>query len=217
MPVQVAIGLAFVLMAGSLAAVFLTVALEARTEPAEVIYRRGQRIRLAWFAFLLVFAAVVFLLSLTWLPYQFVRQSELGAPSQRIQVTAEQFDFQLSATTLPLGQTVEFDVTSKDVNHGFAIYDPDGHIVGQTQAMPGFTNVLIIRFDKPGTYTLHCTELCGPFHFGMMGTFTVGGSTAGGSLSPASGFHCPLGGGAPAAGCGGGGCGSSCGGGGCAA
>ena len=45
----------------------------------------------------------------------------------------------------------------------------------QTQAMPGFTNVLLISFPKPGTYTLHCDELCGPGHPFMKGTITVGG------------------------------------------
>ncbi len=40
---------------------------------------------------------------------------------------------------------VEFRVTSLDVNHGMAIFDPDGKLVGQTQAMPGYVNRLFVR------------------------------------------------------------------------
>lgn len=180
MPVQVSIGLAFAVMAGALAAVFLTVAFDARTAPTDVIVARGYQIRRLWFLFLLAFAAVTFVVSMFWLPYQVPRQAELGAPTTTVDVTARQFDFQLSTGNIPVGATVAFRVTSGDVNHGFAIYDPDGRIVGQVQAMPGVTNVLVIKFDRPGQYTIHCTELCGPFHYAMAGSFTVGGGSAGG-------------------------------------
>lgn len=200
MPVQVGVGLAFVLMAGSLAAVFLTVAFDAQTTAAEVVTARGYRMRRAWFLFLLAFAVVAFFISMFWLPYQAPREAAYGTPTTTVDVTARQFDFQLSATDLPVGQTVAFRVTSADVNHGFAIYDQDGRIVGQVQAMPGVTNVLVMKFDRPGRYFIHCTELCGPFHYGMAGTFTVGGGTA-------SGGGC----GGLALGCGTAACGAGCG------
>ena len=92
-----------------------------------------------------------------------------------------QFSWALSHDCLPSDQPLQFNVTSMDVNHGFAIYDENGHIVGQTQAMPGFTNVLLVSLPKPGTYTIHCTELCGIGHSFMKQTFTVGscGSSGG--------------------------------------
>ncbi len=71
------------------------------------------------------------------------------------------------------GQTVEFRVTSKDVNHDFAIYGPDGNLVAQTQAMPGFTNKLLYQFEEPGTYTVQCLEYCGVGHGHMRITITV--------------------------------------------
>lgn len=175
MAVQLWVGLAFVLLAGSLAAVFVGVALETRTEPWDSVYARAGLIRRWWFLALLVFAVVVFVISMTWLPYQSVRSVELPGPATPVTVTAEQFDFALSSSCLPADHPVQFSVGSKDVTHGFAIYDADGRIVGQTQAMPGFTNVLLISFPKPGTYTLHCDELCGPGHPFMKGTITVGG------------------------------------------
>lgn len=198
MPVQVSIGLGFALMAGALAVVFLTVAFDARTAPSEVVTAWGYRIRRLWFLFLLVFAVVAFAVSMFWLPYQAPRQAVLGSPAVTVDVTGRQFDFQLSASQVPVGKTVAFRVTSADVNHGFAIYDPEGRIVGQVQAMPGVTNVLVIRFDRPGQYAIHCTELCGPFHYAMMGTVTVGGGTAGGGTA-----------GGGCAGCGPCGCGSA--------
>lgn len=71
------------------------------------------------------------------------------------------------------GQTVEFRVTSKDVNHNFAIYAPGGNLVAQTQAMPGFTNKMVHRFEEPGTYTVQCLEYCGVGHGAMKNTITV--------------------------------------------
>lgn len=203
MPVQVSIGLAFAVMAGALAAVFLSVALDSQTEPGEVISARGYRIRRLWFLFLLIFAVLAFFASMLWLPYQAPREAAYGQPQVTVDVVARQFDFQLSSSDLPVGQTIAFRVTSADVNHGFAIYDPDGRIVAQTQAMPGVTNVLVVKFDRPGRYTIHCTELCGPFHYGMAGSFAVGGGTAG-----AFGSGCGPGGGCGSGG--GGGCSGGC-------
>lgn len=79
----------------------------------------------------------------------------------------------IKPSTVKLGDTVEFRVSSKDVNHNFAIYNPDGNIVAQTQAMPGFTNKLLYRFTAPGTYTVQCLEYCGVGHGVMRTTIKV--------------------------------------------
>ena len=42
---------------------------------------------------------------------------------------------------LPAGKLVEFAVSARDVNHGFGIYDPQGRLVAQTQAMPTSTRL----------------------------------------------------------------------------
>jgi hypothetical protein len=63
-----------------------------------------------------------------------------------------------NAVTLPLGDAVELQVTAKDVNHGFGIYDEAGHLMAQTQAMPGYVNRLVSTFNAPGTYHLLCME-----------------------------------------------------------
>lgn len=62
---------------------------------------------------------------------------------------------------LPVGRAVEFDVTSKDVLHGFALQAFGMRI----DANPGEVTVLpAITPTRIGTYTVRCVELCGLFH-----------------------------------------------------
>ena len=180
MSVQWVIGLGFLIMAGCLAAVFVYVARDTRTQSWDEIYERAAVLRRRWFRGLLVFAVVAFAVSMTWLPYQFVRSAELPGTPTKVAVSGHQFAWDLSKNCLTSTSPIEFEVTGADVTHGFAIYNESGSIVGQTQAMPGFTNVLRVSLSKPGTYTIHCTELCGVGHSFMKQTFTVGscGSSA---------------------------------------
>lgn len=182
MSAQWMVGIAFVVLAGCLAATFLSIALDARVESWDGIYKRAGLIRRWWFRGLLTIGVVTFAISMTWLPYQFARSAQLTGTPVAVDVKAQQFGWTLDPNCLPSDKPIQFNVTSIDVNHGFAIYDEAGNIVGQTQAMPQFTNVLLIALSKPGTYTIHCTELCGVGHSFMKQTFTVGGcgSSAGG-------------------------------------
>jgi cytochrome c oxidase subunit 2 len=72
-----------------------------------------------------------------------------------------------------VGEVVEFVVTSVDVTHGFALYDPQKRIVAQIQAMPGFVNKVRHRFDSPGKYEVLCLEFCGLAHHGMVAEIHV--------------------------------------------
>jgi cytochrome c oxidase subunit II len=175
MQLQVYVGIVFLLMALALAAVFLFVAREAQTEPYEVVSRRGALIRRWWFRALLVGGAAAFLGSTTWLPYRMIRATELPGEPVRVDVTARQFVFELSQSCVPSRTPVEFAVGAADVNHGFGIYAPDGRLVGQVQAMPGFVNVLRTRFETEGTYLIHCLELCGLAHHAMAAGLKVVG------------------------------------------
>ena len=49
---------------------------------------------------------------------------------------------------VPAGTRVRFDVSSIDVNHGFALHDPHGHLIGSVQAMPGYHNELDLTLDR---------------------------------------------------------------------
>lgn len=92
---------------------------------------------------------------------------------QVVDVVGRQWSWQITPPTVKVGSVVEFRVTSVDVNHGFALYAPDGRIVAQTQAMPGFTNKLLYTFRQPGTYTVQCLEYCGLAHAPMRTTIQV--------------------------------------------
>jgi cytochrome c oxidase subunit II len=88
--------------------------------------------------------------------------------------TLETWDKDFSPTvTVQAGAPVEFRVATLDVNHGFSLYAPDGHLVAQTQAMPGYVNRLRVTFDRPGTYTVLCLEFCGMSHHRMRGVVEV--------------------------------------------
>ncbi|HET7212826.1 MAG TPA: hypothetical protein VFL79_04520 [Terriglobia bacterium] len=79
---------------------------------------------------------------------------------------------------IPAGSLVEFQVTSFDVNHGFGVYSPSGKLLGDVQAMPGYFNLLRLRFTMPGTYRVLCLELCGMGHHRMWGEFEVVGGAS---------------------------------------
>lgn len=88
-------------------------------------------------------------------------------PAQKIEVVGRQWSWTLSKDTVKAGELVEFRVGSEDVNHGFGIYDTSMRVVAQTQAMPGYVNVLRYRFKEPGTYKVLCLEYCGVAHHDM--------------------------------------------------
>lgn len=101
-----------------------------------------------------------------------LQRTPLGV-GQVVDVVGQQWAWEFKPDTVHTGSPVEFRVTSKDVNHGFAIYAPDGLIATQTQAMPGFTNKLVHTFTQPGTYTVMCLEYCGIGHAPMTAEFKV--------------------------------------------
>ena len=67
-----------------------------------------------------------------------------------VKVTGGQFFWSLQPDKVPAGTRVRFDVTSVDVNHGFGLYDPHGHLIGSVQAMPGYHNKLDLTLTEVG-------------------------------------------------------------------
>jgi cytochrome c oxidase subunit 2 len=137
---------------------------------------RGYRIRTRLFWVLLAVLVPAMIYNLRDLPYSagLARINASGAPPLVIEAKGFQWRWELSRNQIPTGQPVEFRVTSADVNHGFAIYDPEMHVVAQTQAMPGYTNKLNYTFAKAGTYKVLCLEYCGVAHHNMMTEIKVG-------------------------------------------
>lgn len=61
---------------------------------------------------------------------------------------------------LPAGQRVQLHLTSNDVIHSFWI----PAYAGKLDMIPGRTNVLTLKVDKPGTARGQCAEYCGGPH-----------------------------------------------------
>lgn len=133
--------------------------------------QRAYRIRRWWLIGLCSFGLILAVATLMPFPLS-VNASD---SARVIKVVGGQWYWKLDSSTASVGETVHFDVTSADVNHGFALYDPDDRIVAQTQAMPGYTNTLSVTFERPGTYRVMCLEYCGLAHHGMIVEFTVTG------------------------------------------
>lgn len=161
----------FVVIAAALVATFVVVARASREDiPADRVRENAYRLRRGWFAFLIVLLGGAVTASMLALPYS--RSAEGGVRAE-VRVSGGQFYWSLSPPTVVAGTEVRFDVTSVDVNHGFGIYDPDGELMGNVQAMPGYHNTLVLTLDKPGTYMVSCLEFCGIKHHEMTREFEV--------------------------------------------
>ena len=64
---------------------------------------------------------------------------------------------------IPVGQSVDFHITSDDVIHSFWV----PRLGGKLDAIPGRVNVLRLQTDAPGEYRGQCAEFCGLLHARM--------------------------------------------------
>jgi cytochrome c oxidase subunit II len=167
---QIAIGVVFALLALLLAIAFVVIAVQAGSEVGfERVHDIGYSLRKRWLAILVVVGVIVVGISLFDLPY-----ASGGAGARTVvKVTGVQFVWSLQPDTVPVGTRVRFDVTAVDVNHGFGLYDPRGHLIGSVQAMPGYHNKLDLTLSRAGVYRILCLEYCGLNHSTMEGSFTV--------------------------------------------
>jgi cytochrome c oxidase subunit 2 len=167
---QIAIGAVFAALALLLAGAFVLIGVQAGSEVSfERVHRVGYWLRKRWLALLLVLGVIVVGISFFDLPYA----SGGAAGRTVVKVTGGQFFWSLAPNRVPAGAKVRFDVTSIDVNHGFGLYDPHGHLIGSVQAMPGYHNRLDLTLAQAGVYRVRCLELCGLNHATMEGSFTV--------------------------------------------
>jgi cytochrome c oxidase subunit 2 len=174
----------FIASALIIIAVFGAVALSTR-RPQQVDYAKANRLRLVAFASLGAVLAMFLAFTLPHLPYA----ADARAPEHIVHAVGKQYAWSLTdhagptldtwdstfspTVTVPVGAPIEFRVTTLDVNHGFSLYAPDGRLIAQTQAMPGYLNRLRVTFDQPGTYTVLCLEFCGMSHHRMRGVVDV--------------------------------------------
>lgn len=166
---QIAVLVGFLVISACLVAIFTGVAVQARRNVAyERVSDTGYRLRRYWLAFLIVFLGAGLIVSAAFLPY-----GESAGPKTEVKVTGYQFNWTVRPDRIPAGTTAVFDVTAADVNHGLGLYDPQGRLIGNVQAMPDYHNRVEIKLDEPGTYVISCLEYCGLNHHRMIREFEV--------------------------------------------
>ncbi len=101
-----------------------------------------------------------------------------GTPLQ-VQVIAQQWrftyrypqfgGFETTALYLPVGEPVQFNVTSLDVIHSFWAYQ----LGVKADANPGVNNVAYTTPEHTGSFEVRCAELCGLWHGAMFNSGEV--------------------------------------------
>lgn len=91
------------------------------------------------------------------------------ATIQTFDVVATQFEFTPSTITVNKGDTVQLNLSSEDVPHGFAL---SAFNVSETLT-PGKTKTVEFVADQAGTFTFSCNIVCGAGHSGMSGQLIV--------------------------------------------
>ena len=167
---QIAIGVVFAALTLLLAGAFLVIGTQAGSDVSiQRVHQVGYWLRKRWLALLVAIGVLVVGISLLDLPFA----SGSAKGRSVVKVTGGQFFWSLVPDRVPAGTDVRFDLSSVDVNHGFGLYDPSGHLIGSVQAMPGYRNKLDLTLDKPGLYRIRCLEYCGLNHSTMDGSFRV--------------------------------------------
>ncbi|HEX4094069.1 MAG TPA: cytochrome c oxidase subunit II, partial [Trebonia sp.] len=70
---------------------------------------------------------------------------------------------------IPVNESVEFNLTSTDVIHSFWVPE----FLFKRDVIPGHPNHFAITATKTGTFTGHCSELCGLYHSRMLFTLKI--------------------------------------------
>lgn len=166
------------------AVVIFLIATSSTDEDKTSVKHKVYKVRARYFFAVVIVAIVMLFITLRSLPYSPFQ----GKPDETVTVVAMQWAWQMAPgvfnknlsefsgsdeITLPANKNIKFLVTSRDVNHDFAIYNSNGVLIAQTQAMPQYHNPLEHVFTEKGDYHILCLEYCGLAHAFMMGTIHI--------------------------------------------
>lgn len=101
--------------------------------------------------------------------YDNPKVTQLDKNLYQVYAVAQMWQFQPAEIYVPVGSTVDFYVTSKDVVHGFNIYEKNVNMM----AVYGNVNKTTVKFEKPGVYKITCHEYCGVGHQNMQAEVVV--------------------------------------------
>lgn len=153
--------------------IWIAVGAKKTTTTFDAFYSKVGAYRRYTLVVLVCIIAIILIFTLFTLPYPPQRAEALGPPTMVVNVVGRQWSWTMSTSQVPANTSVEFNVTSKDVVHDFAVYNSQGVLLGQVEVFPGYSNQLIMTFKQAGTYTVRCLEYCGIEHAFMITTFTV--------------------------------------------
>jgi cytochrome c oxidase subunit 2 len=95
--------------------------------------------------------------------------TQIDEKTYQVYAVASMWQFQPAEISIPTGSEVDFFVTSKDVVHGFNIYEKNVNLM----AVYGNINKYTVKFDKKGVYKITCHEYCGVGHQNMAAEIIV--------------------------------------------
>lgn len=86
-----------------------------------------------------------------------------------VSVVAQLFSFSPDPIVVPAKRPVTFRITSADVMHGFQVVGTNANAM----VIPGYVSQFTVAFEKPGEYLIACDEYCGLSHHTMVGKLIV--------------------------------------------
>jgi cytochrome c oxidase subunit 2 len=108
----------------------------------------------------------VYLLA-TGLPAKPINEAASLKPGQELlKIVATSFNFDQAEYHVKAGTNYKIKFSNKLGNHG-------AEIVGLNVSLSQDAPETEVTFDKPGTYELHCSIMCGQGHAGMKSKFIV--------------------------------------------
>ena len=139
-----------------------------RPEIVTDTHRIGEREK-TWFLTVIVLLIGLLVSTIFFTPYG----RSASKDAQIVPIVGQQFAWIVPTTPIQAGRQVEFKLTSKDVNHSFAVYTSGGKLLFQVQVVPGTETDYVYTFKNPGTYHVLCLEYCGVNHADMQSDLTV--------------------------------------------
>jgi cytochrome c oxidase subunit II len=94
---------------------------------------------------------------------------ELAPGQYEVAIIAQIFQFTPNEIRVPSGSEVTFELTSRDLIHGFKIE----HTSVNVMVVPGQISKVTATFNEPGEYLIVCHEYCGGGHHAMFGKVIV--------------------------------------------
>ena len=123
-----------------------------------------------WLVIMIITLFALLMGTIFYVPYG----ESAGTNGQVVRVTGVQFAWSVDAPKpLVTGRPVAFFARSRDVAHGFGVYNPAGALIFQAQVVADHEQKIVHTFTEPGIYTVHCLEFCGAGHHLMSTTFEV--------------------------------------------